>query len=72
MSIADNAQHRARWLENARHIQAEIRDLITELDIGVQGRPPRSIVFLIAEADVHCEMSLKELDEATARIRRIA
>ncbi len=71
MSLADNAQHRARWLQNAAHIQAEIRDLITEIDIAVVSAPPRDVMLLLAEADVHCEMASEDLDDAAARIRGI-
>jgi len=71
MSIAENPQHRARWLQNVAHILAELSDLQTDIDIAIGTAPGRIVERLLLEADVHVMLAGRELDEAAARVRRI-
>jgi len=71
MTLADSAAQRGHWLTKLAHVQSEIRDLQLELDVAVLARPSRDTIMLLAQADVHCEQAIKELDESASRIRRI-
>lgn len=71
MSIANDARHRARWIQKVAHIVGQIIDLQSEVDIAIGTSPGRTIEELLLEADVHLELAIRELDTARARMRSI-
>jgi len=69
MTLIDSEAQRAQWLARAEYVRGAIADLRQDITVALQDHPNISpnVVVPLAEADVHLDVAMHEIDEAIAR-----